>query len=203
MPFVVLVLGGVVVVNGPAYLPILPPAILYINFVTDGLPALALGVSPIEPDAMKLPPRDPTESFFSKNILTFIGLWLLILGLILFYVFFNAPDIERGRTEVFFLMILGELVIALNIRSLRHSIFSVPPRLPLIFLVIGSIVFTFLIVELPQVREAIGIRQPLISSIASVVAVVLGVTSAFEGTKFCLKRMSKRHLTRQPPIGPG
>jgi Ca2+-transporting ATPase len=81
MPFVVLVLGGVVVVNGPAYLPILPPAILYINFVTDGLPALALGVSPIEPDAMKLPPRDPTESFFSKNVLTFIGLLLLILGL--------------------------------------------------------------------------------------------------------------------------
>ena len=93
-------------------------------------------------------------------------------------------------------MILGELVIALNIRSLRHSIFSVPPRLPLIFLVIGSIVFTFLIVELPQVREAFGIRQPLISSIASVMAVVLGGTSAFEGTKFCLKRMSKRHLTR-------
>ena len=130
MPFKVLVLGGVVVVNGPAYLPLLSPTILHINFVTDGLPALALGVSPIEPDAMKLPPRDPTESFFSKNILTFIGLWLLILGLILFYVFFNAPDIERGRTEVFFLMILGELVIALNIRSLRHSIFSVPPHLP-------------------------------------------------------------------------
>jgi len=72
--------------------------------------------------------------------------------------FFNAPDIERGRTEVFLLMILGELVIALSIRSLRHSIFkraSAPFRL--FFLVIGSIVFTFLIVELPQVREAFGI----------------------------------------------
>ena len=119
----VLVLGGVVVVSGPEYLPLLPPAILYINFVTDGLPALALGVSPVEPDAMKLPPRDPKESFFSRNVLIFIGLTLLILGPILFYVFFNAPDVERGRTEVFFLMILGELVIALNVRSLRHSIF--------------------------------------------------------------------------------
>jgi magnesium-transporting ATPase (P-type) len=51
------VLGGVVMVMGPEYLPLLPAAILYINLVTDGLPALALGVAPVDPDIMQRAPR--------------------------------------------------------------------------------------------------------------------------------------------------
>lgn len=192
----VLVLGGVVIVKGPAYLPLLPPAILYINFVTDGLPALALGVSPVEPDVMKLPPRDPTESIFSRDVLIFIGLTFLILGPILFFVFFNAPDAERGRTGVFFLMTLIELVIALNVRSLRQSIFRVPPHLLLTLSVIGSVVLTFFIVELPQVREAFGIRHPMITDIANVMVVALAVTSVFEVTKFFLRKMPKRQSSQ-------
>jgi len=124
--------GGVVVVNGPAYLPILPPAIS-IQLCHGWSSGSRTRRFSYRTRCDETAAAGPNRELFSKNILTFIGLWLLILGLILFYVFFNAPDIERGRTEVFFLMILGELVIALNIRSLRHSIFSVPPRLPLIF----------------------------------------------------------------------
>ena len=191
-----LVLGGVVVVKGPEYLTLLPPAILYINIVTDGLPALALGVSPVEPDAMRLPPRNPTESVFSADVLIFIGLTILILGPILFYVFFTAPDVEQGRTEVFFLMILGELTIALNLRSLRHSIFRVSPHLLLTLSIIGSVVFTFLIVAFPQVRDAFGIRHSTIAHIEHMIAVVLIVTSAFEIAKFFLRRKFQKHTSQ-------
>ena len=192
----VLVLGGVVIVDGPQYLPLLPPAILYINIVTDGLPALALGVSPAEPDAMKQPPRDPAESVFSKDVLIFIGLTTLILGPILFYAFFTAPDVERGRTEVFFLMILGELAIALNLRSLRHSIFRASPHLLLILSVISSVVFTFLIAEFPKVRDAFGIRHFAIMDLAYMIALVLTVTSAFEVAKFFLRQHSNRKSSK-------
>jgi len=45
----VIVIGGVVLVLGPTFLPMLPAAILYMNLATDGLPALALGVAPSDP----------------------------------------------------------------------------------------------------------------------------------------------------------
>ena len=64
----VVVLGGVVIVVGPELLPLLPAAILYINLATDGLPALALGLSPPDRDIMQRPPRDPTESIFSRDV---------------------------------------------------------------------------------------------------------------------------------------
>ena len=68
----VVVLGGVVMYLGPAYLPLLPAAILYINLASDGLPALALGIAPPDKDIMQRPPRDPNESVFSFDVRTFI-----------------------------------------------------------------------------------------------------------------------------------
>ena len=64
----VVVLGGVVIVVGPELLPLLPAAILYINLATDGLPALALGLSPPDRDIMQRPPRNPSESIFSRDV---------------------------------------------------------------------------------------------------------------------------------------
>jgi P-type Ca2+ transporter type 2C len=49
--------------------PLLPVQILWINLVTDGLPAIALGLEPVECDTMRRPPRSPTESIFAR------GLW--------------------------------------------------------------------------------------------------------------------------------
>jgi len=55
----VVVIGGIVLIKGPDYLPLLSAAILYINLATDGLPALALGIAPPDPDILQRPPRNP------------------------------------------------------------------------------------------------------------------------------------------------
>ncbi|MCJ7749401.1 MAG: HAD-IC family P-type ATPase, partial [Desulfobacterales bacterium] len=88
----VVVIGGVVLVSGPEYLPLLPAAILYMNLATDGLPALALGIAPPDPDIMQRPPRDPKESVFSWDVRAFILLALFIEIPFFFFLFYNQLD---------------------------------------------------------------------------------------------------------------
>ncbi len=125
----VVVLGGVVIAAGPEYLPLLPAAILYINLATDGLPALALGLAPPDRDIMQRPPRNPSESVFSKDVRVLVLLGLLIECPILLWVWFdNYADLETARTEMFLLLVFIELTIVMSFRSLRYSIFEAPPH---------------------------------------------------------------------------
>src|SRR5690606_35169329 len=68
--------------------PLLPTQILWVNLITDSLPAIALGVDPGDKDVMKKPPRDPQESFFANGAggRSVIGGTLIgILTLLAFY----------------------------------------------------------------------------------------------------------------------
>ncbi len=103
-------------------LPYLPIHILWINLMTDGLPALALGMEKAEADIMNRPPRNPKEHLLS-------GEWgrLVVAGLLAFamaFVFFlwqisRGVELTEARTTTFTLAILFELFLAFNIRSRR------------------------------------------------------------------------------------
>jgi len=105
-------------------IPLLPIHILWINLMTDSLPALALSVEPAESDLMKRPPRDPKESIFSGG-LGFFAIWvgLLMAALTLSI---QAWSIKTGnshwQTMVFTLLCLTQLGNALAIRSEKESI---------------------------------------------------------------------------------
>ena len=167
----VAVIGGVVLVLGPEYLPLLPAAILYINLATDGLPALALGVAPPDPDLMLRPPRDPKESVFSWDVRAFILLALIIEIPLFFLLFFHKlPDITQARTEMFFLFIITEIIIALNFRSMRYSIFKAPPHRWLILAIAWELALILILIQLPSIRDAFGILKPS----ASDLGIILG-----------------------------
>src|SRR4030042_3904018 len=85
----VAVIGGIVLIKGPAHLPLFAAAILYINLATDGLPALALGISPPDPDIMDRPPRNPRESVFTREVKAFTLLALLTEIPFFFLLFFH------------------------------------------------------------------------------------------------------------------
>ena len=184
----VVVLGGVVILTDPEFLPLLPAAILYINLATDGPPALALGVAPPDPDIMQRPPRDPKESVFSWDVRALILLGVVIECPIFLWVFFqNFANLELARTKIFFMYVLIELILALNFRSLKYSIFQAPPHKSLVLTIIGTLAFTAGLIQISPVRESFGIALPATSDLGIIVALGLFVTITIEITKAVLR----------------
>lgn len=113
-----------------ANLPILYPIqILWINLITDGLPALALGIDPAETDLMARPPRKPNEGILSSRNLTMVIFqgFVLTLGAIaimLFSHFVLRKDAAQVRTAVFTVLVLLQLLHSFNFRVGQKFYFS-------------------------------------------------------------------------------
>ncbi len=108
-------------------LPLTPLQILWINLVTDGLPGLALGVEPSEPDVMKRPPRPVNESPFAHGM-AFNIVWSgALLGLISllpgWFLWRNGNP--HWRTCVFTILTMGQLFQSFALRSQSESIFKI------------------------------------------------------------------------------
>ncbi len=100
---------------------LLPIQILWINLLTDGLPALALGVDPARPDIMKKPPRKKNESIINKKLawlIGTIGIKKMALLFATFLVVDYVSGIEQARTTLFTGFILYEFV---RIGSIRYQ----------------------------------------------------------------------------------
>jgi Ca2+-transporting ATPase len=110
--------------------PLLPIHILWVNLVTDSLPALALGVDPAEPGLMKRAPQRST-SLLSGAMLWRLGYQgLLIGGLTLTAYLYGAGhlgvvgNVDLGRTMAFVVLALSQLVHALNVRSATQTVLT-------------------------------------------------------------------------------
>jgi P-type Ca2+ transporter type 2C len=185
----VIVIGGVVLALGPHYLPLLPAAILYINLVTDGLPALALGIAPPDPDIMARPPRDPREKVFTKDVRAFLAMAVLMWSPVFLFIFFHdLREIVLARTELFYLFLFVELVIALNSRSLRYSFFKLRPHKWLVIAVLSQVVLTAGLLMIPSIRRGFGILLPTAQNAAIALAFGAFVFISMEGIKVYLRR---------------
>jgi P-type Ca2+ transporter type 2C len=110
-------------------LPLLPVQILWINLVTDGLPALALAVDPADSGLMQRPPRPPQEQFLTRARLLRLfvqGAFIAAITLLAFLYCLYSMDLslERARTLTFTVMVTAQLFHALNNRSEDRSIFA-------------------------------------------------------------------------------
>ncbi|MBP7527048.1 MAG: calcium-translocating P-type ATPase, PMCA-type [Syntrophorhabdaceae bacterium] len=106
-------------------IPLLPIHILWVNLVTDSLPALALSVEPAEDDVMQRPPRNPKDSIFSGG-LGIQTIWVgSFMALLVLSVQFFALRTANGewQTMVFTVLCFTQLANALAIRSDKKSLF--------------------------------------------------------------------------------
>ena len=109
-------------------LPLLPLHLLWINVVTDGLPALALVVDPPEEDVLDRPPRQPDEPMLGRSQWQFIamtGLLQAIATLSVFVWALNARDIVEARNLAFSVLVFGELFRAFAARSTTRVFWEV------------------------------------------------------------------------------
>lgn len=104
--------------GGGGALVLTPVMLLWINLVTDGLPALALGVDPKVPDIMERKPRDRDEPVINKRMLTMIvGIGIAMTITLLPLYFLNIDNLALAQTHIFTALVIFEMV---GIQAIRR-----------------------------------------------------------------------------------
>jgi P-type Ca2+ transporter type 2C len=188
--------------------PILTPTqILWINLITNGLPAIALGMEPVQADPMRDPPRDPRAPLVERGEL----LWLLAygglmgaLGMTTFASYqalaggvLEGDLLVRARTATFTVLAIGPLFHALNCRSRDESLLSL--GLWSNWRLLGAFAIALLLqaiaVYVPVVERVFGTAPLSLPELATALAVSASVWLVGEGEK------AARRALRAQPVG--
>ena len=168
---------------------LLPVHILWINLVTDSLPALALAFDPANDDIMERKPLKPSKGIFTKGMTFRIIYQGIMIGLITLAAFVigiattHAPidgltldqsKIEVGQTMAFTVLALSELVHVFNIRDNRKSLFKTKAfnNSKLLGATITSAALMLVILFVPALRRVFSIPVLPVNNIIEIVALV-------------------------------
>ncbi|MDF2538127.1 MAG: putative rane protein [Herbinix sp.] len=169
-----------ILLNWP--IPLLATQLLWINLITDSLPAIALGVDPGDRDVMKQKPRNPKESFFAQGAgfrAVLGGVFIGIFTLLAFYWgltehgynLANLANIDAesqefqsvltyARTMAFIVLATSQLFYSLSMRNSRKSIFKVGllSNKFLIGAIITGVLLQLLVISIPPLASAFGVQ---------------------------------------------
>ena len=107
-----------------------------------------------------------------------------------FYFFFyhEFADLKYARTEMFFLFIIVEMIIVLNFRSIKYSIFKVLPHKWLLMAIVWELVLIAVLIQFSVIRDAFGIDVPSLSMISKIVGVGIVVFISMEVRKLIVEK---------------
>lgn len=167
---------------GENVIPLLAVQILYINLATDGLPAIALGFSPPDPDLMSRLPRPRNEPVFTRDVTRLIVMALLVQMPLLILGFASGLNggLLAARSRLFLMFVAMELGIALNCRSLSRSLLEVRPHKWLLLTVIWECVLIIVLMIIPSTRAALGMVQPSTIDLAWIIGAAVVATISIE-----------------------
>jgi Ca2+-transporting ATPase len=169
-------------------IPLLPIHILWINLVTDGLPALALSMEPEEGDVMRRPPRKPTENLFANGLgihAVWVGLLMAAVTLSLQAWAIHVND-SHWQTMVFTVLCLTQLGHVMAIRSERESLFSqgIFTNKSLFGAVLGTVILQLATIYVPVFNPIFKTQALSLKELAVVLALSTIVFFAVEVEKF-------------------
>jgi Ca2+-transporting ATPase len=179
--------------------PLRAAQLLWMNLVTDGFPALALGVDPPDKDLMRLKPRRSNERVIPASqfaMMSFQGLVIAVAALVAFQIGWNHRGlegemrVEYAQTMAFATLVIAQLFHSFDCRSMRRSVFSkgffTNPSLLLAFG--GSFILQMLVMYLPPLRAFFQIGRLETLDLAIAAALALSPVLATEIIKFFLRR---------------
>ena len=137
---------------------LLPVQLLLVNLVTDGLPAIALGLEPPEADIMNSPPRKSTDGFFAGGLMSkiiFRGIFIGLSTLASFSIITRmGGSIEAARTAALITLVMSQLIHVFECKSETKSLFRIDlfSNVKLILAVLISFLVLAATVVLPQLQ---------------------------------------------------
>jgi len=175
--------------RGFLYIPLLPVQILWMNLITDGLPAMALGVDPPEANIMERKAQKNKEQILSPRRLGIVSWQGLVLTFGALFVFFAGPvifphntqhDIDIFHTSVFTTLVLSQLFHTFNFRFQNRGIFTkdIFANKYLNLAIIASILLQAAIIYIPWLQDifnttALSLNHWLLIVISSLVPVII------------------------------
>ena len=184
------------------------PHLLFINLVTDSIPALALGLEKPEANIMKRKPRSKNDGIFSGGLgfdCAYQGILVSILTVVAFYigeyletghlVFHHIQDSSEGMTMAFFTMAMCEIFHSFNMRSQRASsvgmLFKGHHNVVLYIAMVASFLLTTAVVEVPFLSNLFGFEK--LDSTAYLISLGLAflIIPIVEIVKFFQRKLGK------------
>jgi Ca2+-transporting ATPase len=193
-------------------LPLLPVQILWMNLVTDGLPALALGIEQAEGDVMKRPPRNPAAPIIDASMVRhvlWVGFFMAVLALAIGrfgYAGSGGTAPEAGahhsalrepatwQTMLFTTMVFMQLFLAMAVRSTRDSLFHIGvfSNRPLVLAVGGTALLQLGVVYLPWLQGFFMTRSLTVAELAACIGLAAAVFLAVEAEKLVRRLAGSR-----------
>ena len=172
-----------------------PVHLLWINLVTDCLPAIALGMEKAEPNIMKRKPRSAKSGIFSDGMgfnIAYQGTLVTILVLASYFIGNNMGGADHGMTMAFLTLSMAEIFHSLNMRSVRASIFTLPSINKILLLAAGgSLIATTLVCEVPFLAAAFGFASVGINEYLIAIGLGLVVIPVVEIVKLIQRKINK------------
>lgn len=174
--------------------PLLPVHILWINLVTDGVPALALAGEKAEKDIMKRPPRPPKQSLFAEGVgfhIVWVG--ILMAAVTLFTQYWAIRQGWHWQTMVFSVLAFSQLGHVMGVRSERQFLFQLGifTNTPMIISIAVTLVLQLAVIYLPPLNDIFHTSPLSITELLFSGAMGLVVFHAVELEKWIKKLVKK------------
>jgi Ca2+-transporting ATPase len=163
-----------ILLNWPV--PLIATQILWVNLITDSLPAIALGIDPGDKDVMKQSPRNPKESFFARGAGTRAIIGGALIGLFTLIAFYyglwehgytlgtgvvSEEALPYARTMAFVVLAASQLFYSLSMRNFKKSIFKIglfSNRILVLAIIVG-ILLQLVVISIPFLANAFGVQN--------------------------------------------
>ncbi len=181
-----------------------PVHLLWINLVTDSIPAMALGMEKAEPNLMSRSARSPKDGVFAGGMGFDIAYQGLLVSILTLAAYFIGHFMESGRWEIansadgttmaFLTMSMAEIFHSLNMRSRRSSIFTLGTQNRFLnWAAVASLVLTTVVIYVPFLQRAFEFEHISIAEYAVALGLAILVIPIVELVKLIQRNMAKRH----------